>query len=152
MSVFRRPVAADAGFTLLELLVLVAVVSVAALIVAPLLSRPPSQAQLRADATRLAAALRVTRAAAMAQDREMVFVIDRERHTYLSPVIGASQIDAHIGIDTDLAESERQSRVIGGIRFFPTGRSTGGDIRLRLSNADAHVRVSWATGHVTLAP
>jgi general secretion pathway protein H len=152
MNALRRPVAANAGFTLLELLVLIAIVSVATLIVAPLLSRPPSQAQLRADATRLAAALRVTRAAAMAQNREMVLVIDGDRRTYLSPVIGTSQIAAQIGIDMELAESERQSGIVGGIRFFPTGRSTGGDIRLHLSNGDARVRVSWATGHVTLAP
>jgi len=150
MRVQRPAIAANAGFTLIEALVVIAVLSLIAALATPLLNRPPSQVQLKADATRMAAALRVTRAAAMAQNREMLFLIDAARRTYASPVISASRIDPRTSIDMALSESERQSAIVGGIRFLPSGGSTGGDIRLRLSRAEAHVRVIWATGHVVL--
>jgi general secretion pathway protein H len=38
------------------------------------------------------------------------------------------------------------------IRFFPTGQSTGGDLRLRLEQAEARLQVIWATGHVIVQP
>lgn len=150
MNVQRTAFAANTGLTLMEVLVVIAVLSLIAALATPLLNRPPSRVQLKADATRMAAALRVTRAAAMAENRDMLFLIDAARRTYASPVIGASRIDPRTSIDMAVSESERQSAIVGGIRFLPSGGSTGGDIRLRLSPAEARVRVIWATGHVVL--
>jgi general secretion pathway protein H len=135
----KQPFAsARAGFTLIEVLVVVAVVALVAAVSAPLLRKPP-RAQLQADATRMAAALRVTRAAAMAQNRAMDFAIDAQRRTYASPVIPASALDPRVEIAGQ-----------GGVRFFPSGRSTGADIHLRLDRAAARVQVIWATGHVVI--
>jgi general secretion pathway protein H len=133
---------ADAGFTLVEILVIVAILSLVAALSAPLLRKPPASARLKADVTRLAAALRVTRAAAMVQNREMDFVLQSVPPTYASPAIRVSPLDPSVEIST--------AQQI--IRFFPNGQSTGGDLRLRLDHAEARLQVVWATGHVVVRP
>jgi general secretion pathway protein H len=129
-----------AGFTLVEILVVITILSIMSALAAPVLKRPPSQTRLKADAARMAAAIRVTRAAAMAQNRPMDFVIDLKRPSYGSPVVPLSPMDPA----TIVATKSRE------IRFFPSGQSTGSDIRLRLEQAEARLQVIWATGHVVL--
>jgi general secretion pathway protein H len=129
-----------AGFTLVEILVVISILSIMSALAAPVLKRSPSQTRLKADATRMAAAMRVTRAAAMAQNRPMDFVIDLKRPSYGSPVVPVSPMDPA----TVIAANSRE------IRFFPSGQSTGSDIRLRLEQAEARLRVIWATGHVVV--
>jgi general secretion pathway protein H len=106
--------------------------------------------RVEADATRIAAALRVTRAAAMNLNREMRLVIDAKRRTFASPVIPLARLDPESEIGVVFANTERGSAAEGGIRFFPNGQSTGGDIRLRIRSAEARVRVNWATGYAGL--
>ncbi|MBM6582471.1 prepilin-type N-terminal cleavage/methylation domain-containing protein [Microvirga sp. BT689] len=142
---------ADAGFTLIEILVIVAILSLIPALASPLLRRPPAPARLKADVTRLAAALRVTRAAALAQNREMDFVVRPGPRTYASPAIPVSSLDPAIDVGIIPAGA---GRVIppGTIRFFPSGQSTGGELRLRLDHAEARLQVIWATGHVVVHP
>jgi general secretion pathway protein H len=142
---------ADAGFTLVEILVIVAILSLIPALASPLLRRPPAPARLKADVTRLAAALRVTRAAALAQNREMDFVVRPGPRTYASPAIPVSSLDPAIDVGIIPAGA---GRVIapGTIRFFPSGQSTGGELRLRLDHAEARLQVIWATGHVVVHP
>jgi general secretion pathway protein H len=97
----------------------------------------------------MAAALRVTRAAAIAQNRELDFVVNAERHSYGSSATGVAPIDPRVEIRIAVARLERTASA-GWIRFFPSGRSSGGDIYLYLDRADARVRVNWATGHAAL--
>src|SRR5919112_6273331 len=103
-----------AGFTLVEILVVITILSIMSALAAPVLRKSPSQTRLKADATRVAAAIRVTRAAAMAQNRPMDFVIDLKRPSYGSPVVPLSPIDPAMVIAANSPE----------IRFFPSGQST----------------------------
>jgi len=139
----------DAGFTLIELLVGIAVLSLVFAVSTPLLRGPPAPARVAADAAHLAAALRVTRAAAMAQNREMALTVSPSRGAYASPVVPDHYLAPRTELSLTVGRSERSSSG-GRIRFFPNGRSTGGDILLRLSSAQARVQVNWATGHVSV--
>jgi general secretion pathway protein H len=134
---------------LVEHLAGLAVISLVVVLATPLLRGTPAPAQVAADATQLAAALRVTRAAAMAQNREMSLLISPAARAYASPAIPGGSLDPRTEVTLVVAPRERSSAA-GGVRFFPSGRSTGGDIRLRLRHAEARVQVNWATGHVSV--
>lgn len=143
----RTPPAA--GFSLLEALVALAVLAFAAAMTLPMLRARPARLQLEADATRLASALRITRAAAMSQNVTLRFLVDPDRRTYGSAATGLRTFDPRSVV------AVATSRAVGseggfGILFFSTGRSSGGDILLRLERAEARVRVIWATGHVVV--
>jgi general secretion pathway protein H len=141
----RQARMSPAGFSLVEILVVIAILSTLAMMAAPLLRRAPAQAQLRADVARLAAGLRLTRAAAMAQNRAMALMLDTEGKTFVSPAVPASVLDnrTEIALEPPVANGST-----GAIRFFPSGRSTGARIHLRLNGSEARVQVVWATGNV----
>ena len=48
-----------------------------------------------------------------------------------------------------IAETERMAE-IGGIRFFPDGQSSGGEIALTLEGRSARIAVNWLTGESQL--
>jgi general secretion pathway protein H len=144
-----RAAAADAGFTLLELILVIGIMSIVVVMATPSIMRWTGP-QLKADATRLAAALRVTRAAALAQNREMALAINVAERTFASPVVPMAALDGRIALEV-LAAFEGHASHLHAIRFFASGRSTGGDIRLRLQNREMRILVNWATGDVLLA-
>jgi general secretion pathway protein H len=138
------------GFALMELLVALAVISVVMLIAIPYMRNPPVSVILRSEAQRLVSALRLTRAAAMAQNQPMTFSIDSDRRVFMSPVVRPTELDRRIAIRMTIAEPLQAGVAHGGIRYFSNGQATGGQIALHMGAAAISVRVNWATGGITI--
>ncbi|GEP07581.1 GspH/FimT family pseudopilin [Methylobacterium oxalidis] len=145
---FRDPCRSRAGFSLIEILVTVAILSGVALLAAPLLRRPPAELQLRADLGRLAAALRITRAAAMMRNEPLGLLLDTESRRFVSPAVPRTTLDPRTEVTLALPDPDERTGSRGRIRFFPSGRSTGGQIRLRLGRSEGRLDVVWATGQI----
>ncbi|HSN20793.1 MAG TPA: GspH/FimT family pseudopilin [Usitatibacter sp.] len=141
----------SAGFTLLELLV---VLALAAVIYAVLLGVPlrgGTSADLKASARTLAAALRETQATAMATRHDATLTLDLESREF--KVAGEKESrKLPSGIDLKLytAESEVTSERVGAIRFYPDGSSTGGRITVSSGERKFLVDVDWLTGRVSI--
>jgi general secretion pathway protein H len=150
MSRSPTRLASERGFTLVELLVALAIISIVMLVTVPYIRNPPVSVMLRSEALRLASALRVTRAAAMAQNRPMTLSIDADRRIFTSPVVPSAMIDQRIAIRMTIAEPLRSGAAQGGIRYFANGHSTGGQIALQIGAAVLNVRVNWATGGISI--
>ena len=140
----------SAGFTLIEMLVVIAIMALIASVSIPVLRRPPEGLRLEASARTLASALRLTRAHAIAGNVDILLSIDADRRTFESPVDHATALDPEISITMTLAAPERRGAAVGGIRFFPDGSSSGGDITLTLGARRAHIAVNWLTGQARL--
>ena len=147
-----RPGRRQAGFTLVELLVVMVIIALALGLVATSLSRSITAAESREAARKIAASLRYTRTRAILDKRETVFLVDTEARTYQAP--GKEPVTLPEGVDILLttARSELTSETAGGIRFFPDGGSTGGHIELFVRGREYRVDVAWLTGDATLAP
>jgi len=144
---FQKTGDSCAGFTLIELLVVIAIISLASAIAIPLLSgRPSDNVRLRAAADAFAGAVRATRASAIEHDSQAVLIVDLDRHILTSPALAPHNFALEIGAELSVAEPERVSRSRGGIRFYPDGTSTGGDLRLSLHGRETRICVSWLTG------
>ena len=137
---------AAAGFTLLELLVVLAILVLVAALALPRLTGPSDGARLQTAVRDLIGALRLTRAAAITRNMEMALVIDVEQRTLQSPVVPSRRFEADIASQMKIAETERATPSRGGFRFFPDGSSTGGDVRFRLGGREMRVCVHWLTG------
>jgi general secretion pathway protein H len=136
-----------AGFTLVEMLVVVALMALAAGIALPVLSgKPTDTLRLRAAVNDLTGAIRTTRATAILRDTEAVLLVDVDRNTLTSPALRQRSLAPDIATRLDVAAPERQSPSRGGIRFYPDGTSTGGEVVLSLHGRESRICVNWLTG------
>ncbi len=136
----------NAGFTLLEMLIVIAILGLVGTIAIPALLRPSDRLQLQASTRDIVNALRLTRAAAIARSTPMTLVIDLDKGALESPVVPARTFVKGLEARLKIAEPERVSPSRGGFRFFADGSSTGGEISLALKGLTAKVCVHWLTG------
>jgi len=136
----RTPVA---GFTLLELLLVLGIVAV--VLGTMIIARPnASGARVNAAVRAMLGTLQLARAQAIERDTEIVVSIDPETRTVHSPQ-GKWQLPRGVHVALTYAESERLGTA-GGLRFYPDGQSSGGEISLGLEGRTARLTVSWLTG------
>jgi len=119
-------------------------------LVATSMSRSISGAEARAASRKLVASLRYTRARAIIDKAEQVFLVDTETRSYQAP--GRDKVELPEGVDLTIttASSELVTDAVSGIRFFPDGGSTGGHIELTVNKREYRVNVAWLTGETQL--
>jgi general secretion pathway protein H len=137
------------GFTLVELLVVLALIALVIAVASPVVSNAFPGAETKAAARELATGFRFARSEAITGNREVGMVLDLENRRY--GVGGEDDIhelpeEAEITLVT--ARSERIDERTGVIRFFPDGSSTGGGVSLAHGNKEYRVMVDWLTGRV----
>jgi general secretion pathway protein H len=140
-----------AGFTLVEMLVVLVILALVVTTAVPLLSRGSDTLRLDTASSELAAALRATRAAAIVQGGEATLKVDVERRTFGSAVLQQHSIAPDIAAKLTYAAATRSAASEGGFRFFPDGSSTGGDLMLTLNGKQVRLCVDWLTGLVRTA-
>jgi len=139
------------GFTLVELLVVIIIMSLVLGLVGFSMSRSLSGAKARTVGRDLMAALRYTRLQAVVTRKEQRLLVNVDDGFYVIPV-KRKRVVFPEGIHVDLltARSELTTDHEGAIRFFPDGSSTGGRVTLHLKQRAWVVAVGWLTGTVTL--
>jgi general secretion pathway protein H len=138
----------EAGFTLLELLVVLTLMALLAGAVALKTGRPSTQLQARTTVADTVNLIRQVRTEAIVSGREQVLVIDTARRR-LSHAGSGSSVNLPDGVEliVRVADGERSP----GVRFFRNGGSTGGVLQFRWQDGADEVRINWLTGRVSLA-
>jgi general secretion pathway protein H len=139
----------SAGFTLVELIVVMAIMG---LVLATVVGAKPKAAATRVAVTAhaIASSLQLARAQAMASNTETIFRIDTKAFEF---GVGEKMhpFPKELTVVMTIAETERV-RNGGGIRFYPDGQSSGGDIELSLDGLKSRIGVNWLTGEARLGP
>jgi general secretion pathway protein H len=141
---------AAAGFTLVELLVVLVIAALAMALVGTSISRSVSGAEMRTAARKVAASLRYTRTHAILTKSEQVFLVDTEKHSFQAADRQQETLPKGMNVELNTARSELTSETAGGIRFYPDGGSTGGNVRLEANGRVYQVNVAWLTGEASL--
>jgi general secretion pathway protein H len=147
-----RPRSRSPGFTLLELLVVLAIATLLLTVTPPLLTAAIPGMELKASARRVAAGLRLAREEAIRTGRDVAFTLDLEARSFK---VGGRFRDGRLPTSLDLkleaAETEMLGEHAGAVRFFPDGSSTGGRVILSRDGAGYQVGVQWLTGRILTA-
>ncbi len=141
----------NSGFTLLELIVVLAIMALGLAYVAPNFARTLESVRFQSAVREVASGLRQVRGIALSQGREAVFFLDVEERTYRIDLGRPQRLPQAIALTLNTARSELAGPGQGNIRFFPDGSATGGRIVLALGKLKKRVDVNWLTGRVTVA-
>jgi general secretion pathway protein H len=139
------------GISLLEMLLVVALIAATSLIAAAAFSGGFRGMQLRSAAKEIAAQLRFTRTQAIATGEPQRFVIDPAARTWQAPDGHDGEIPEALEVGFYGARQAQPAEGAGAIMFFEDGASTGGRIRLSLEQAAWNIDVAWLTGEVELS-
>jgi general secretion pathway protein H len=139
------------GVTLLELLIVMALMALLAGVVMPMFGGGVSTTELRSSARQIAAGLRSARSEALAQRRETFLVLDVAGKRFK---VGQDPKEHKLpgGVELKLftAQNDLVDASTGAIRFFPDGGSNGGRITIAAGTRKYEVDVDWLTGRVAI--
>jgi general secretion pathway protein H len=141
------------GFTLLEIVCIVAILAILAAILLPAFPRGTSRARLESYAVEAAALLKADRNAALRRRAPVTTQIDSVGRMIKSGATGRTvRFPDDVGFDAVLAARCNQRPAGPTIRFFASGMSCGGVIALTRLGTGYEIRVNWLTGGVEVAP
>jgi len=131
----------ERGFSLLELIVVLAILSLVLVALAPLVNPWHSGAMIDVAARDLALALRETRAAAIYGNRGTTFTLDGAAGEYWSDTAPARRT-----LPGRITATFAGQAQLGQIQFFPDGGASGATIVLRDAYRSAAIRVDALSG------
>lgn len=147
----RISLRANEGFTLLEMLVVLAIISGIAAFTLPNVWRRPPDLALRDTALDMAAMMRATRAGAIRANGERAFEIDPSNRRYWSDIAPAPRaIPAVLSIGASFRAEAQNAGKGGRVAFYADGTASGGSIVLREGQSSATIAVDWLTGNATV--
>lgn len=146
-----RPRGGEAGFTLLELVVVFVILGLVLTLFVTRISGPSPGLTLRAAANELAAGLRQARSAAIVRNRAVIVAIDAAHRDWRGADGEVKLFPVNAAVGIVLADGNVSRDGIVSIRFEPDGSSTGGRVDLAAGTQRLAVAVNWITGRVTVA-
>ena len=145
--------AGQGGFTLLEMVCVLAIVAMLAAVLLPLVPHQTSKARLQAYAQQAASLLKSDRAVSMQSGLRVDTEVDASSRLIRSGAgTAALRLPDDVGFEALLPRSCNQRPVFSTISFFPDGLSCGGAIALSRADLRLEIRINWLTGRVDIVP
>ncbi len=152
----RRSPAAGAraaGFTLIELIVALAVVGVLLAVVPVAIDRAGESLGYRAAVQGVVASLRQARHAAMASGAPAAFFVAPAARRYGVEGQASETLSERLEVSATTAAALARDEGVQRIVFMPDGSSSGGSVQiLRASGQGVRLRVDWLLGRITHEP
>jgi general secretion pathway protein H len=143
----------EGGFTLLEMVCVLALIAMMAAVLLPFIPHNTSRSRLQAYALQTATLLKADRNAAIRRGVDIATLVDPGSRSIRS---GASadtvRIPDDVRFDALLPQTCNRRPALSTISFFPSGMSCGGAIALTRLDAGYEIRVNWLTGRIEIVP
>lgn len=141
------------GFTLLEMVCVLAIIALLAAVLLPFIPHETSRSRLQAYALQIAALLKIDRNAAIRRQTSVATLVDAEARAIRSGTSRAVVvIPDDVRFDALLPETCRRQAALSTISFFANGTSCGGAIALTRFDVGYEIRVNWLTGRIEVTP
>ena len=139
----------QAGFTLVEMLIVLAILALALTVSLPYARHSTEVQKVSQSAHAVSALLRAARSSAIAQSKSVVVSFDRKLRQFSSDSLNKP---VQLPETTDLQFFTAKSEVSNGtadIRFYSDGSSTGGKIVFDDRAQQATISINWLTGQIS---
>ncbi|MGA8191749.1 MAG: GspH/FimT family pseudopilin [Acetobacteraceae bacterium] len=145
-----RPLRREAGFTLIEMLVVVAIMGFALTMI---VTRGPVRSQaleMKAAVSEVAQGLRLARSRAIATNTPVQFAVDVPLRSFRIDRGTPTVLPRSLSIAMTAVSEETLGARLAAIRFNGDGSATGGRIELTDGQRRSQVGVDWLTGRVSV--
>ncbi|MBL4617448.1 MAG: prepilin-type N-terminal cleavage/methylation domain-containing protein [Robiginitomaculum sp.] len=139
----------QSGYTLMELVVVMVIIALATAVIAPRLITNSPARSVKNSSVQLTALYKKGRIKALQTGVSQVVLLNTTTKTAWLSDVEKIKLPANIDINTITAEPESGNN-LAGIRFFPDGTSTGGEITIASANTAYVISVIWANSEVRL--
>ncbi|HEX4553697.1 MAG TPA: prepilin-type N-terminal cleavage/methylation domain-containing protein [Xanthobacteraceae bacterium] len=144
---------AEAGFTLLEMVCVIAIVAMLSAVLLPNFSGATSRPRLEAYAVQTASLLKADRTAAMRRRVAVATQVEASERWLRSGATGrVLRVPDDVSFSAILPVRCNDRPALSTISFFATGMSCGGTIVLSRLGAGYEIRVNWLTGGIEIVP
>lgn len=144
--------AAEHGYTLLEVVCVLAVIAMLAAVLLPAIPPGTSRAGLEAYALEIASLLKGSRVVAIRFHQQVAVAVDAASRSVRSEVTGKIvRVPDDVVFSAVLPARCNQRLAYSTISFFASGMSCGGTIDLARPGVAYEIRVNWLTGGVEVA-
>jgi general secretion pathway protein H len=130
----------DSGYTLVELLVVLAIAALLVALAVPFSAESLARAELVSDARHVATELRKLEALAVSTNSDVTIM---QSKTALMIVDGQPAVSSHIDSTVQIAGPEP-------ISFYPDGTSGGGRLLVSRDGETIAIGVEWLTGRIEI--
>lgn len=142
---------AEAGFTLLELMVVLSIMVLLVSQVPPLFTSGVAGARFHTAVTDIASDLRMARVTAIRTNHTADVTFDKTSRSY---VVTGDKKPRHLADDVGVTITAVTWAVPGsaqaGFEFLPDGSSSGGELAVTQGSRRYRIVVDWLTGRVTI--
>src|SRR6516162_1906367 len=147
----RMSEASEGGFTLLEMVCVIALVAMLAAVLLPFVPRNTSRARLQAYALEAATLLKADRNAAIRGGTDVATLVDVPSRAIRSGATAQTlRIPEDVRFEALLPQTCQQRAALSTISFFADGMSCGGAIALTRLDSSYEIRVNWLTGRIEI--
>jgi general secretion pathway protein H len=140
----------EAGFTLIEMLVVLAVLGLTMGLVATSGPKRSAAVEMQAVVQRVAQTARLARSRAIAGNRVVRLVLDLPAHSLRIDNAVPTLLPPTMRISMTAVSGESVGGTLAAIRFNPDGSATGGRIELADGPRRALIGVDWLTSRVSI--
>lgn len=141
------------GFTLIEVLVALGILTLLLAIIPPLLPNVINSTKVKTATRDIAASLKLVRSRAISQQSEARLTLNvKDKSIYLGDQKKRLELPEGTELLLVTANTEQQSEDQGSILFFPDGSSTGGRIEVAYALDRFMIDVNWLTGKIKISP
>jgi general secretion pathway protein H len=139
-----------AGFTLIELVVVLAITTLLLVGATAFFHGPQAHAALESSAREIASGFRAAREEAILRGRPEIVVVDVVSGAWRCPGSQPRYLPRGVRAILFAQDTDVDGRRRGLIRFYPDGSSSGGGVSLEAEGLQYKILVDWLTGGVTI--
>lgn len=138
------------GFTLLELLVVIGIMSLVVGIAPGAIAKLKDASDYRTTVRQVTAGLLEAKNKAKGAGKSVAFFVDLPKHKYGLEGVEGESFSEKIDIRAEVAATELSADSVARIRFFPDGGATGGNFLIARKTGDGvRIKVDWLLGRVS---